>query len=142
MHPSSLKRHTINSKSSHWYNDEQTIQEKALEITYLEDKMEAKRLNDIQVGIPIMIRGQPILPSKILSIGGNRDEEEDEAIEEEVVDDDNLDETDRSASHLPTDTDDFHNHMYSQQQLQDDDEEDDMQPQTFNYGMYNPDESP
>ncbi|CAO3644539.1 unnamed protein product [Mucor fragilis] len=129
-------------KSSHWYSEKQTIQEKALEISYLEDKMDAKRLNDIQVGIPILIRGQPILPSKILSIGGDKDEEEYEPIEEEIVDDDGLDETDPSAFQLPSDNDDFHNHMYDQHQHpQDDDEDDGMQQQTFDYERYDSDES-
>ncbi|KAK4510439.1 uncharacterized protein ATC70_004869 [Mucor velutinosus] len=131
-------------KSSHWYTEKQTVQDKALEIAYLEDKMEAKRLNDIQVGIPILIRGQPILPSKMTNVNGDKDEDEEEPMEEEVVDDDGLDETDLSASHLPTDNDDFHNPMYDQQQQQpqDDDEDDGTQPHTFRYARYDSDESP
>ncbi|OAD09022.1 hypothetical protein MUCCIDRAFT_105995 [Mucor lusitanicus CBS 277.49] len=130
-------------KSSHWYAEKQTIREKAQEITELEEKMEAKRLNDIQVGIPILIRGQPIQPSKILSINGDNDEEEDGPMEEEMVDDDDgLYETEPSGSHLATD-DDFHNHMYDQrqQQPQDDDEDDMMQPQTFDHARYDSDGS-
>ncbi|KAL9549334.1 hypothetical protein MBANPS3_005254 [Mucor bainieri] len=131
-------------KSSHWYTEKQTIQEKAQEITDLEERLDAKRLNDIQVGIPIWIRGQPILPTKILSITGDRDEDEDEPMEEEAMDDDGLDEADTSASHLPADDDDFHNGMYDQQQQQlhdDDDGDDGMQQQAFDHSRYDSDES-
>ncbi|GAN10389.1 hypothetical protein MAM1_0350d09930 [Mucor ambiguus] len=130
-------------KSSHWYTEKQTIQEKAQEITDLEDRMEAKRLNDIQVGIPILIRGQPILPSKILSVNGDKDEEEEEPMEEEIMYDGGLDEMDASASHLPSDNDDFHNHMYDHQlqQPHDNDEDDGVQPQTSNHSSYDSDES-
>jgi hypothetical protein len=121
-------------KSSNWYAEKQTIQDKVLEISYLEERLEAKRLNDIQVGIPILIRGQPILPSKITAIGEKGEDEEEETAdgEEEAPDEDEIE--GRSTPHHQIESDDFYN-MYDQQ-IQDDHDED-MQPQTFNYEIYN-----
>ena len=122
-------------KSSNWYAEKQTVQDKALEISYLEERLEAKRLNDIQVGIPILIRGQPILPSKITAIGEKGEDEEEEVMgdEEEAVDEEEVE--GRATPHHQIESDDFYNNMYDQQ-IQDDDDED-MQPQTFNYEIYN-----
>lgn len=122
-------------KSSNWYAEKQTVQDKALEISYLEERLEAKRLNDIQVGIPILIRGQPILPSKITAIGEKGEDEEEEVMdgEEEAADEEEVE--GRTTPHHQIESDDFYNNMYDQQ-IQDDDDED-MQPQTFNYEIYN-----
>ncbi|CEP18615.1 hypothetical protein [Parasitella parasitica] len=120
--------------SSRWYSEKQTIQEKSKELTCLEDKMEAKRLNDIQVDIPIMIRGQPILPSKITAIGETEEEEETMVGEEGGADDEGGEIMQHDISDHQIESDDFYNNMYDQQAQANSDEG--MRPPTFNYGIY------
>jgi hypothetical protein len=69
---------------SRWYSKKQTPQENLMEITELENQLAERRAYNLEVGVPIMIRGKPTISNKIMNIEKEDDrmEEEEEAEEE------------------------------------------------------------